>query len=164
MSIWLITGAVSHDHLVKMVSFFSSVKFHCLSLYGEKVSWRRYAATIQIPFLLRCYPLIVAYIWDLALNNHYCGVCLMVILFSSFLPHLLSGILLKEELSLLHVFYSQYGILDIYFILQVKIQYYLYLSAQLVPALVTRNTFTSTPVFFWQALFFWKECFLISWH
>ena len=85
---------------------------------------------------------------DLGLNNHYCGVCLMVILFSSFLPHLLSGILLKEELSLLHVFYSQYGILDIYFILQVKIQYYLYLSAQLVPALVTRNTFTSTPVFF----------------
>ena len=38
MSIWLITGAVSHDHLVKMVSFFSSVKFHCLSLNGEKVS------------------------------------------------------------------------------------------------------------------------------
>ena len=80
------------------------------------------------------------------------------------LPHLLFGILLKEELSLLHVFYSQYGILNIYFILQVKIQYSLYLSAQLVPALVTRNTFTSTPVFFQQALVFQKECLLISWH
>ena len=73
-----------------------------------------------------------------------------MILFPNFLPYLLSGILLKEELSLLpfFFFFNQSGLLDIYFILWVKSQYYLYFFAQVVPGLVTRNTFTSTPVFF----------------
>ena len=102
-------------------------------------------------------PLILAFI-NVVCNNYYCGVCIRIILFPSFLLHLLTGIPTERKSCSFYTLSIQvftYNSMD----WQIFLLFYrskssiilIYFVAQIILTLATRRSFRLAPVFFWEA-------------